>query len=61
MTKYFNVGDCVYVAQAELFDNHLLCKKGTIKEIYKDTKKALVSFIGEEPMERQVDLCILEK
>lgn len=61
MDKYFNIGDRVYVAQAELFDNSLLKKQGVIKEIYKNTKRALISFDDTTLMERELELCVLEK
>lgn len=61
MIKYFNEGDKVYVAQADMFDNSLLNKAGVIKKIYQDTKKALVSFNSDDPLERELDLCVLEK
>ena len=61
MTKYFNVGDQVYVAQADLFDNSMLNQRGVIKGIYQDTKRALVSFGADNSVDKEIDLCVLEK
>lgn len=61
MTKYFNVGDQVYVAQADLFDNSMLNQRGVIKRIYQDTKRALVSFGADNSVDKEIDLCVLEK
>ncbi len=61
MDKYFNIGDRVYVAQAELFDNSLLKKQGVIKEIYKNTKRGLISFDDPTLPDQELELCVLEK
>lgn len=61
MGNYFNEGDAVYVAQADLFDNSLLSKKGVIKTIYKDSAEALILFEDITLSPRKIELCMLEK